>query len=345
MDIKIALAHVVDRIDLSLPQMQDVMRDIMTGQCTDAQIAAFIMGLRMKGESLDEIEGAVRIMRELMVPVHLGELRNVVDIVGTGGDGANMFNVSTASAMVIAAAGGHVAKHGGRAVSSSSGSADLLTEAGLNLAITPEQTARCIRDVGIGFMFAVNHHAAMKHAITARKDVGLRTIFNILGPLTNPAGVKRHVIGVFNGQLCRPLAEVLQRLGSEHALIVHAKDGLDEFSLATSTQVAELKNGEILEYIITPEDVGLKSQSLVGLSVNSAAESLALIRDALGKRKGEHAEKAADTIALNAGAGIYVAGLTKDFRQGVALANDVIYSGQALEKFDNLREFTRSVAV
>lgn len=344
MDIKAALAHVVDRIDLSLTEMQDVMRAIMTGQCTDAQIAAFVMGLRMKGESLDEIEGAVRIMRELMVPVQLGDLRNVVDIVGTGGDGANMFNVSTASAMVIAAAGGHVAKHGGRAVSSSSGSADLLTEAGLNLNITPEQTARCIRDVGIGFMFAVNHHAAMKHAITARKDVGLRTIFNILGPLTNPAGVKRHVIGVFNGQLCRPLAEVLQRLGSEHALIVHAKDGLDEFSLATTTQVAELKDGEIREYILTPEDVGLKSQSLVGLTVNGAAESLALIRDALGKRKGEHAEKAADTIALNAGAGIYVAGLTKDFKQGVALAHDVIYSGQALEKFDNLREFTQSVS-
>ncbi|MFP5429927.1 MAG: anthranilate phosphoribosyltransferase [Gammaproteobacteria bacterium] len=345
MDIKAALAHVVDRIDLSLTEMQDVMRAIMTGQCTDAQIAAFVMGLRMKGESLDEIEGAVRIMRELMVPVQLGDLRNVVDIVGTGGDGANMFNVSTASAMVIAAAGGHVAKHGGRAVSSSSGSADMLTEAGLNLNITPEQTARCIRDVGIGFMFAVNHHAAMKHAITARKDVGLRTIFNILGPLTNPAGVKRHVIGVFNGQLCRPLAEVLQRLGSEHALIVHAKDGLDEFSLATTTQVAELKDGEICEYILTPEDVGLKSQSLVGLSVSGASESLALIRDALGKRKGEHAEKAADTIALNAGAGIYVAGLTKDFKQGVALAHDVIYSGQALEKFDNLREFTQSVSV
>lgn len=344
MDIKTALTHVVDRIDLSLPEMQDVMRDIMTGQCTDAQIAAFVMGLRMKGESLDEIEGAVRIMRELMVPVPLGDLRNVVDIVGTGGDGANMFNVSTASAMVIAAAGGHVAKHGGRAVSSSSGSADLLTEAGLNLSITPEQTARCIRDIGIGFMFAVNHHAAMKHAITARKEVGLRTIFNILGPLTNPAGVKRHVIGVFNGQLCRPLAEVLQRLGSEHALIVHAKDGLDEFSLATSSQVAELKGGEIREYTMTPEDVGLKSQSLVGLSVNGSKESLALIRDALGKRKGEHAEKAADTIALNAGAGIYVAGLTKDFRQGVALALDVIHSGQALEKFDNLREFTQSVS-
>ena len=344
MDIKTALTHVVDRIDLSLPEMQDVMRAIMTGQCSDAQIAAFVMGLRMKGESLDEIEGAVRIMRELMVPVHLGDLPNVVDIVGTGGDGANMFNVSTASAMVIAAAGGHVAKHGGRAVSSSSGSADLLTEAGLNLSITPEQTARCIRDIGIGFMFAINHHAAMKHAITARKDVGLRTIFNILGPLTNPAGVKRHVIGVFNGQLCRPLAEVLQRLGSEHALVVHSKDGLDEFSLATSTQVAELKNGEIREYTLTPEDVGLKSQSLVGLTVSGATESLALIRDALGKRKGEHAEKAADTIALNAGAGIYVAGLTKDFKQGVALAQDVIHSGQALEKFDNLREFTQSVS-
>ncbi|MDI1302430.1 MAG: anthranilate phosphoribosyltransferase [bacterium] len=344
MDIKTALAQIVDRIDLSLPQMQDVMRAIMTGQCSDAQIAAFVMGLRMKGESLDEIEGAVRIMRELMVPVSLGELPNVVDIVGTGGDGANMFNVSTASAMVIAAAGGHVAKHGGRAVSSSSGSADLLSEAGLNLSLSPEQTARCIRDIGIGFMFAVNHHAAMKHAITARKDVGLRTIFNILGPLTNPAGVKRHVIGVFNGQLCRPLAEVLQRLGSEHALIVHAKDGLDEFSLATTSQVAELKNGEIREYTLTPEDVGLKSQSLVGLTVSGASESLALIRDALGKRRGEYAEKAADTIALNAGAGIYVAGLTKDFKQGVALALDVIHSGQALEKFDNLREFTQSVS-
>jgi anthranilate phosphoribosyltransferase len=342
-DIKTALARIVDRIDLTLPEMQDVMQAIMTGQCSDAQIAAFVMGLRMKGESLDEIEGAVRIMRSLMLPVELGDLPHVVDIVGTGGDGANMFNVSTASAMVIAAAGGHVAKHGGRAVSSSSGSADLLTEAGLNLSLTPEQTARCIREVGIGFMFAVNHHAAMKHAITARKDVGLRTLFNILGPLTNPASVKRQVIGVFNGQLCRPLAEVLQRLGSEHALIVHAKDGLDEFSLATSTQVAELKNGEISEYTLTPEDVGLKSQSLIGLTVASSAESLALIRDALGKRQGEHAEKAADVIALNAGAGIYVAGLARDIRQGVALAQDLISTGQALEKFDNLRDFTRAL--
>jgi len=344
MDIKTALSRVVDRIDLTLPEMQDVMRAIMTGQCSDAQIAAFLVGLRMKGETLDEIEGAARVMRELMLPVELGDLPYVVDIVGTGGDGANLFNVSTAAAMVIAAAGGHVAKHGNRAVSSKSGSADLLTEAGLNLAITPEQAARCIRDVGVGFLYAVNHHAAMKHAITARKEVGLRTIFNILGPLTNPAGVKRQVIGVFNGQLCRPLAEVLQRLGSEHALVVHAKDGLDEFSLATSTQVAELKNGEIREYTLTPEDVGLESRSLVGLTVDGAAESLALIRDALGKRRGEHAEKAADTIAFNAGAGIYVAGLTRDLKQGVALAQDVIHSGQALEKFDNLREFTRALS-
>jgi anthranilate phosphoribosyltransferase len=343
MDIKTALARVVDRIDLTMPEMQDVMRSIMTGQCSDAQIAAFLVGLRMKSESLNEIEGAARVMRELMLPVELGDLKHVVDIVGTGGDGANLFNVSTASAMIIAAAGGHVAKHGNRAVSSKSGSADLLAEAGLNLAITPEQAARCIREIGVGFLFAVNHHAAMKHAITARKEVGLRTIFNILGPLTNPAQVKRQVIGVFNGQLCRPLAEVLQRLGSEHALVVHAQDGLDEFSLATSTQVAELKNGEIREYTLTPEDVGLKSQSLIGLTVNSAAESLALIRDALGKRKGEFADKAVDTLAFNAGAGIYVAGLTSDIKQGVALAHDVIWSGQALEKFDNLRDFTQAL--
>lgn len=344
MDIKTALAHVVDRIDLSLPEMQGVMRSIMTGQCSDAQIAAFLVGLRMKSESLDEIEGAARVMRELMLPVELGDLEHVVDIVGTGGDGANLFNVSTASAMIIAAAGGHVAKHGNRAVSSKSGSADLLAEAGLNLNITPEQAARCIREIGVGFLFAVNHHAAMKHAMTARKEVGLRTVFNILGPLTNPANVKRHVIGVFTGQLCRPLAEVLQRLGSEHVLVVHAQDGLDEFSLATSTQVAELKHGEIREYTLTPEDVGLKSQSLIGLTVESSAESLALIRDALGKRRGEHADKAADTLALNAGAGIYVAGLARDIKQGVALAQDVIYSGQALEKFDTLRDFTRALA-
>lgn len=345
MDIKTALARVVDRIDLTMPEMQDVMRSIMTGQCSDAQIAAFLIGLRMKSESLDEIEGAARVMRELMLPVELGDLKHVVDIVGTGGDGANLFNVSTASAMIIAAAGGHVAKHGNRAVSSKSGSADLLAEAGLNLALTPEQAARCIREIGVGFLFAVNHHAAMKHAISARREVGLRTIFNILGPLTNPAQVKRQVIGVFNGQLCRPLAEVLQRLGSEHALVVHAQDGLDEFSLATSTQVAELKNGEIREYTLTPEDVGLKSQSLIGLTVNSATESLALIRDALGKRQGEFADKAVDTLAFNAGAGIYVAGLTRDIKQGVALAHDVIWSGQALEKFDNLRDFTQAFAV
>jgi len=344
MDIKTALTHVVDRIDLARPEMQDVMRSIMTGQCSDAQIAAFLIALRMKGESLDEIEGAARVMRELMLPVELADLEHVVDIVGTGGDGANLFNVSTASAMIIAAAGGHVAKHGNRAVSSKSGSADLLTEAGLNLNITPEQAARCIREIGVGFLFAVNHHAAMKHAITARKEVGLRTLFNILGPLTNPANVKRQVVGVFNGQLCRPLAEVLQRLGSEHVLVVHAKDGLDEFSLATSTQVAELKNGEIREYTLTPEDVGLKSQSLIGLTVNSSTESLALIRDALGKRKGEFADKAVDTLAFNAGAGIYAAGLARDIKQGVALAHDVIWSGQALEKFDNLRDFTRALA-
>ncbi|MFX5839330.1 anthranilate phosphoribosyltransferase, partial [Acinetobacter baumannii] len=208
----------------------------------------------------------------------------LVDIVGTGGDGANLFNVSTAATFVIAAAGGRVAKHGNRAVSSKSGSADLLEAAGVNLALTGEQVARCIDTVGVGFLFAVNHHGAMKHAIGARREVGLRTLFNLLGPLTNPAFVTRQVVGVFNPALCRPMAEVLGRLGSEHALVVSARDGLDEVSLATQTQVAEYRNGEVREYAVTPEELGIASQSLVGLTVGSAAESLALIQDALGKR-------------------------------------------------------------
>jgi anthranilate phosphoribosyltransferase len=340
-DIKQALNHLVDRQDLSLADMQLVMRAIMTGQCSDAQIAALLVALRMKGESLSEIEGAARVMRELMTPVVVKSCPHLVDIVGTGGDGASLFNVSTASAMVIAAAGGQVAKHGNRAVSSSTGSADLLLAAGLNLSISPEQAARCIEEVGVGFLFAVNHHSAMKHAINARREIGLRSIFNVLGPLTNPAGVKRQVLGVYKKELCWPLAQVLQRLGSEHVLVVHSHDGLDEISLATSTYIVELKNNELSEYEVRPEDFSLKTQSLEGLQVSDAEDSLALIRDALGKRKTARAEKAADMIALNAGAGIYVAGLTQDFKQAVALAHDVIWSGQALEKFDTLREFTR----
>ncbi len=344
MDIKTALARVVEHIDLNTAEMQDVMRAIMTGQCSEAQIAAFLVALRMKSESLDEIEGAASVMRELADRVVLKDYKHVVDIVGTGGDGANIFNVSSAASLVAAAAGAVVAKHGNRAVSSKSGSADLWEVAGVNLSLNSEQVARCIEEIGVGFMFAVNHHKAMKYAIGPRREVGLRTLFNILGPLTNPAFVKRHMIGVFNPKLCRPVAEVLARLGSEQALVVHAKDGLDEISLATPTLVAELKNGVITEYEITPEDFGIQSQSLIGLSVDSAQASLALILDAFGKRNGEYAQKAADIIALNAGAAIYAAGVALTLKQGVQMAEDAIYSGLALEKFETLRDFTRVLA-
>ncbi len=343
MDIKQALAKVVERIDLTSAEMQDVMQAIMSGQCSDAQIAALLVALRMKSESIDEIEGAARVMRDLASRVTLASQDHVVDIVGTGGDGANLFNVSTASAMVVAAAGAKVAKHGNRAVSSKSGSADLLEAAGINLALSSEQVARCIDSVGVGFLFAVNHHGAMKHAIGARREIGLRTLFNLLGPLTNPAFVTRQVVGVFNPALCRPMAEVLGRLGSVHALVVCAKDGLDEVSLATATHVAELKNGEVREFVITPEELGVTSQSLVGLSVADSAESLALIKNALGKRTTTESIKAADIIKLNAGAAIYVAGITQTWKQGVALADDLMCSGQALEKLNDLRLFTRAL--
>ncbi len=343
MDIKQALGRVVERIDLTSAEMQDVMQAIMSGQCSDAQIAALLVALRMKSESIDEIEGAARVMRDLASRVTLASQDYVVDIVGTGGDGANLFNVSTASAMVVAAAGAKVAKHGNRAVSSKSGSADLLEAAGINLALSSEQVARCIDSVGVGFLFAVNHHGAMKHAIGARREIGLRTLFNLLGPLTNPAFVTRQVVGVFNPALCRPMAEVLGRLGSVHALVVCAKDGLDEVSLATATHVAELKNGEVREFVITPEELGVTSQSLVGLSVSDSAESLALIKNALGKRTTPDSVKAADIIKLNAGAAIYVAGITQTWKQGVALADDLMCSGQALEKLNDLRLFTRAL--
>ncbi len=340
MDIKQALTKLVDNIDLSLEEMTEVMRAVMTGAATPAQIGGFLVALRMKGETLDEITGAAQVMRELATRVEVdGEY--LVDTCGTGGGGANLFNVSTASAFVVAAAGGRVAKHGNRSVSSSTGSADVLEAAGIHLDLTPEQVARCVRQVGVGFMFAPAHHSAMKHAIGPRKELGLRTLFNMLGPMTNPAGVSRQVIGVFNGALCRPMADVLGRLGSQHVLVVHARDGLDEVSLATETQVAELKDGRVTEYSIKPEDFGIHSESLVGLSVTDAKQSLDLILDALGKRRGEHAQKAADLIALNAGAAIYVSGVADTWSQGVEMANDAIGSGQAGEKIRELADFSQ----
>jgi len=339
MDIKQALARVADRLDLSTAEMQAVMRLIMTGQCTDAQIGAFLMGMRMKSETIDEIVGAALVMRELAAPVRIG-VEHLVDTCGTGGDGMNIFNVSTAAAFVVAAAGGRVAKHGNRAVSGKSGSADLLEAAGVYLDLTPEQVARCVETVGVGFMFAPAHHGAMRHAIGPRRELGLRTLFNMLGPMTNPAGVRHQVLGVFSQALCRPLAEVMARLGSVHVLVVHARDGLDEISLAAPTHVAELKNGEIVEYQVQPEDFGLRSQSLVGLDVETPQQSLELIRDALGRRRSEHGQKAADMIVLNAGAALYAADQAGSLKEGVALAHDALHTGLARDKLEELVSFT-----
>ena len=340
MDMQTALARVVDHIDLSTEEMQAVMRTIMTGGATDAQIGGFLTALRMKSESLDEITGAALVMRELVTRVDVSDCKYLVDIVGTGGDGANLFNVSTASAFVAAAAGCHVAKHGNRSVSSRSGAADLLQAAGVSLELSPEEVERCIREVGVGFMFAPAHHGAMKHAIGPRKELGLRTIFNILGPLTNPAGVTHLMMGVFSPQLCRPMAEVLGRLGASRALVVHGNDGLDEISLSTSTSVAELRDGAVHEYQISPEDLGVTSASRVGLDVTEPETSLELIRDALGKKKTEAGRKAADMITLNAGAAIFVSGITDSLANGVRMAEDLVHNGEAGERLKELARFT-----
>jgi len=340
MDMKQALNRIASNLDLSRDEMKDVMRIVMNGEATDAQIGAFLMGLRLKSETIDEITGATEVMRELATKVEINA-SPLVDIVGTGGDGANLFNVSSASAFVVAAAGGYVAKHGNRGVSSKSGSADLIEKAGINLDMKPEEVARCVEQIGVGFMFAPAHHGAMKHAIGPRRELGCRTIFNILGPMTNPAGVTRQLIGVFTRELCRPMAEVMQRLGAEHIMVVCSKDGLDEISLATVTHVAELKDGEITEYDLTPEDLGIKSQSLVGLTVDSSDESLKLIKAAFGRNHDETTEKVRDMIALNAGAAIYVAGLAQTTKEGVDMALDAMGSGLAAGKMSELADFSQ----
>jgi len=314
----------------------------MTGAASDAQIGAFLMGLRMKGESLDEIAGAVLGMRRLASAVSVtGE--HLVDIVGTGGDGANLFNVSTASSFVVAAAGGRVAKHGNRSVSSSSGSADVLEAAGVSLDLQPEQVAACVDRIGVGFMFAPAHHSAMRHAIGPRREMGLRTIFNILGPMTNPAGVKRLLIGVYDSALCRPVAEVLMQLGAERVLVVHSADGLDEISAAAATHVVEGGVDGISEYDVTPADFGLPSTTLDGLEVSSALESLELIRAALSGAPGDRAERARRVVALNAGAALYVAGLQESMAGGVAAAQRLLQSGKPWLKVEALADFTAAL--
>ncbi len=339
MDIRDALAALAAGDDLETEQMAAVMRQVMTGECDDAQVGAFLMGLRAKGETIDEIAGAVEVMRELATGVTLDD-PHAVDIVGTGGDGANLFNVSTAAAFVAAAAGAKVAKHGNRSVSSKSGSADLLEAAGVRLDLAPEQVRECVDKVGVGFMFAPMHHSAMRHAIGPRKSLGLRTVFNILGPMTNPAGVKRMVIGVYSAALCAPMAEVLGRLGAEHALVVSADDGLDEISIAAPTSVAEYLDGDIEEYVIDAPDFGIERQSLDGLQVEGAADSLALVRAALSGDRDGSAGKAADVVALNAGAAIHVAGLADDIEDGVSRALEVISTGEPLRRLEQLAALT-----
>ncbi len=331
MEIQAAIQAVIDRQDLDGEQMQSVMRAIMTGEATTAQIGGFLVGLRMKGETVDEIAAAVKVMRELATPVEItGD--HLVDTAGTGGDGAKTFNISTASTFVIAAAGGQVAKHGNRSISSSSGSADLLEAAGVKLDLSPEQVAGCIKEVGVGFMFAPLHHSAMKHAIGPRKEMAVRTVFNLLGPMTNPAGAPNQVIGVFDDAWLEPMALVLKQLGSRHVMVVHGSDGLDEITISGETQVAELKDGEVRSYIISPEKFGMKSSPLDALVVDGAAESLGLVKQVLEGVAGA----ASDIVALNAGAAIYVAGLAESLESGVKKAQSVIASGEARAKLDAL---------
>ena len=339
MNMQQAIAAVIDKRDLSTDEMGAVMRLIMTGEATPAQIGGFLIGLRIKGETIDEITGAAQVMRDLVTRVDISG-PNLVDTCGTGGDGASIFNVSTAGAFVVAAAGGTVAKHGNRSISSKSGSADVLEAAGINLDLSPEQVAVCIEKLGLGFMFAPAHHSAMKHAIGPRREMGVRTIFNVLGPLTNPALVKNQVLGVFSKDLVRPMAEVLQRLGSEHVLVVHSADGLDEISIAETSYVAELKDGDIREYTVSPEDFGMERASLQSLTAADAEASLAIIKQALKTGVGP----AADIIALNAGAALYASNIADTLKEGVLLAQDAIDSGLAREKMTELASHTRCLA-
>ena len=338
MDIRQAIARVLEHQNLEAAEMTAVMQAIMTGGATPAQIGGFLVGLRMKGETVSEIAAAAGVMRELASGVDIGGLEHTVDIVGTGGDASGTFNVSTASMFVAAAAGCHVAKHGNRSVSSKSGSADALETAGLRLDLSPEQVAQCVREVGVGFMFAPGHHSAMKHAIGPRREMGVRTIFNVLGPLTNPAGVPNQLLGVFNDELLEPLAEVLRKLGSRHVMVVHSRDGLDEISIGDKTEVAELRDGTVRRYAIQPEDFGIQRSSLEQIRAEGPEDSVRTIVDVLDDTPGP----ARDIVVLNAGAAIYVAGLAPTLKDGVHKADQAISSGEARNRLDRLVVLTQS---
>jgi len=333
-----ALAVLADGHDLNDEQMRAAMTEIMGGEAEPAQIGGFLMALRVKGETPAEIAAAATVMRGFAARVDI-DREGLTDIVGTGGDGASLFNVSTASAFVAAAAGVRIAKHGNRSVSSKSGAADVLEAAGCRLDLNAEQVAGLIDELGVGFLFAPQHHAAMKHAIGPRKSLGLRTLFNLLGPLTNPALAPNQVLGVFSADLVRPMAEVMQALGSRHVLVVHSRDGLDEISPAAATLVAELKDGQIRQFELDPADYGERADSLDALVVVDAAASLALIEGALGGRPGP----AADIIALNAGAAIYVSGQATDLAAGIAQARQVLASGAGLQRLQAYAERTQAL--
>ena len=335
MDMQSAIKAVTENKDLSTEEMTSVMRLIMTGEATPAQVGGFLIGLRMKGETVEEVAAAASVMRELSTRVVVDKNR-LVDTCGTGGDASGSFNISTASAFVVAAAGARVAKHGNRSVSSKSGSADVLEAAGVNLELSPEQVATCVNEIGVGFMFAPMHHSAMKHAIGPRREMAVRTIFNVLGPLTNPAGAPNQVLGVFSKNWVEPLARVLKQLGSEHVLVVHADDGLDEISIGAATHIAELKDGEVFTYTVQPEDFGMQRANLSALRADDAEHSLQIIKSVLANEAGP----ARDIVCLNAGAAIYAAGLAESLAAGVDRAKEVIASGEAAAKLDQLIQAT-----
>ena len=338
MDIREAIRYVTSGNDLEKKQMISVMQSIMLGQTTDAQNAAFLVGLQMKGVKSDELLGGATVMRELSTKVNVEPGPYLVDTCGTGGSGSNKFNVSTAAAIVAASAGARVAKHGNRGATSTSGSADVLEAAGVRLTLEADKVAMAIEQIGVGFMFAPAHHSAMKHVIAARKEIGVRTIFNLLGPLTNPAGSPNQIIGVFDPVWIPIFLEVLRELGSNHVMIVSADDGLDEISIASETQVGELKGGKVTTYTISPNDFGIEQYpDCSSLHINSAEESLVMLKQAFANEN----QPAAEIVALNAGAAIYVANLCEDLLAGVTKAREVLESGIAQEKFDQLVQFTQ----
>lgn len=330
---KETLNQLLNHQDLSTDTMLSVMRKVMGGELSPVQISAFLIALCMKGETVDEIVAAATVMRELSTKVTIENSDYLIDTCGTGGDGIQTFNVSTASAFVAAAAGAKVAKHGGRSVSSTCGSADVLEALGVDVNRTPSQVAKSVDDIGIGFMFAPNHHSAMKHAAPVRRELGVRTLFNLLGPLTNPANAKRQIMGVFDKSLTTKLAHVLQKLGSEHVMVVHGADGMDEISFSGDTFVAELKNGVVTEYVLNPQQFGLAIHDVKSIRVEDVAESKRMVLAVLGGEVGP----ARDIVLLNAGAAIYVAGLVDDLEAGIAKAAEMIDSGAAYEKLVQLK--------